>query len=184
MLKESKSDRFIRIVQARVNKLINMIRLLGNCSAKGNYEFTNEQVEQIFSALHTELFKAHKRYTTTACQKKPFSLSDRYEEIPDYPHTDLLLPDGTTLRATAVDDENFPAVDIDLIDLENHHERVCFVEYNPERSSCYKVCIGVYQSDKDETVFYEQYVRDKHTEKALETQGDYLGERGGKNEEA
>lgn len=184
MLKESKSDRFIRIAQARVNKLINMIRLLGNCSAKGNYEFTDEQVDQIFSTLHTELFKARKRYTTAACQKKPFSLSDRYEEIPDYPHTDLLLPDGTTLRATAVDDENFPAIDIDLIDLENNHERVCFVEYNPERSSCYKVCIGVYQSDKDETVFYEQYVRDKYTEKTLEILGDYLGERGDDNVKA
>lgn len=67
MLKESKSDRFIRIAQARVNKLIHMIRLLGNCSATGNYEFTDDQVEQIFSTLHTELFKARKRYTIAAC---------------------------------------------------------------------------------------------------------------------
>lgn len=70
MLKESKSDRFIRIAQARVNKLIHMMRLLGNCSAAGNYEFTDEQVEQIFSTLYTELFKARKRYTIAACQKK------------------------------------------------------------------------------------------------------------------
>lgn len=159
MLKESKSDRFIRIAQARVNKLIHMIRLLGNCSATGNYEFTDDQVEQIFSTLHTELFKARKRYTIAACQKKPFSLSNGCGETPNYPHTDLLLPDGTVLRATAVDDENFPAINIDLI-ADKNTEQVCFVEYNPERSSCHKVCIGVYQSDKDDPIFYEQYVRD------------------------
>lgn len=80
--------------------------------------------------------------------------------MPNYPHTDLLHPDGTVLRATAVDDENFPAINIDLIGKENNNECICFVEYNPERSSCHKVCIGVYQSDKDDTIFYEQYVRD------------------------
>ena len=79
--------------------------------------------------------------------------------MPEYPHTDLQLPDGTTIRASAIDDENFPAINIDLIDFEKT-EPICFVEYNPERSSCHKVCIGVYQSDKDEPVFYEQYVRD------------------------
>ena len=43
MAKESKSDRFVRLAEARVNKLIKMIRLLGNCSMKCNYEFTEDQ---------------------------------------------------------------------------------------------------------------------------------------------
>ena len=137
-----------------------MIRLLGNCSAKSSYEFTEEQVNQVFSVLYEELYKVRRKYAIAADNKKPFSLSDEPEEkLPEYPHTDLLLPDGTTLRATAIDDENFPAINIDLVGGE-YSGQVCFVEYNPERSSCHKVCIGVYQSDKDETVFYEQYVRD------------------------
>ena len=161
MAKESKSDRFVRLAEARVNKLIKMIRLLGNCSMKCNYEFTEDQVSQIFSTLNDELYKARAKYSIAKHEKKPFSLSDESEEpMPEYPHTDLQLPDGTTLRATAIDDENFPAINIDLIDFEKN-ERVCFVEFNPERSSCHKVCIGVYQSDKDEPVFYEQYIRDK-----------------------
>ena len=161
MAKESKSDRFVRLAEARVNKLIKMIRLLGNCSMKCNYEFTEEQVNQIFSTLYEELYKARMKYSLSAREKKRFSLSDESEELmSEYPHTDLLLPDGTTLRATAIDDENFPAINIDLIGFEEN-ECVCFVEFNPERSSCHKVCIGVYQSDKDETIFYEQYVRDK-----------------------
>lgn len=158
--KESKSERFIRIAEARVNRLIKMIRLLGNCSMKCNYEFTQNQVSQIFSILYDELYKARAKYSIAKRDKKRFSLSNESEEyMQEYPHTDLQLPDGTTIRATAIDDENFPAINIDLIDFEKD-ERLCFVEYNPERSSCHKVCIGVYQSDKDETVFYEQYVRD------------------------
>ena len=164
MMKESKSDRFIRLAEARVNKLIKMIRLLGNCSMKCNYEFTQEQVDQIFSTLYDELYKARTKYSFAVHDKKRFSLSDESEEpVPEYPHTDLQLPDGTMLRATAIDDENFPAINIDLIDFEKN-ERVCFVEYNPERSSCHKVCIGVYQNDEDEPVFYEQYVRDDKKE--------------------
>ena len=56
MAKESRSDRFVRLAEARVNKLIKMIRLLGNCSMKCNYEFTEEQVSQIFSTLYDELY--------------------------------------------------------------------------------------------------------------------------------
>ena len=103
MAKESKSDRFVRLAEARVNKLIKMIRLLGNCSMKCNYEFTENQVSQIFSTLYDELYKARAKYSIAKRDKKPFSLSDEYEEpMPEYPHTDLQLPDGTTLRASAM----------------------------------------------------------------------------------
>ena len=49
-MKESKEERFHRVVEARVNKLIKMLRLLGNCSGVA-YAYTPEQVEQIFSTL-------------------------------------------------------------------------------------------------------------------------------------
>lgn len=161
MLKETKSDRFIRVTEARVNKLIQMIRLLGNCSKKCSYDFTEAQVEQIFAVLYEELYKARSKYTMAICKRNPFSLENESDEtVSELPYVDLLLPDNTTLRATAISDENFPSVNIDLIDLEKR-EHICFVEFNPDRSSCHKVCIGVYQSDKDDPVFYEQYVRDK-----------------------
>ena len=160
MRKETKADRFVRLAEARVNKLIKMIRLLGNCSMKCNYEFTKEQVSQIFATLYEELHLARAKYLLSAKGKQRFTLSDESGDAPVFPGVDLALPDGTVLRATAVEDENFPAINIDLIGLEDP-ERICFVEFNPERSSCHKVCIGVYQSDKDEPIFYEQYVRDE-----------------------
>jgi hypothetical protein len=52
-MKESKSERFRRLANARVNKLIAMIRLIGNLSNPMIYEYRPDQVAQIFTALQT-----------------------------------------------------------------------------------------------------------------------------------
>lgn len=75
-MKESKSDRFCRVAEARVNKIIKMVRLLGNCSGIA-YEHTPDQVQQIFGTLQTELDRAKRRFTTPA--RKKFSLSDNVD---------------------------------------------------------------------------------------------------------
>ena len=40
MNKESKRNKFIRIAEARTNKIISMIQLLGNCANPASYEYT------------------------------------------------------------------------------------------------------------------------------------------------
>lgn len=50
-----KKERFMKIAEKRTNNIINTLRLLGNCSNKNNYEYTSEQVKQIFSAIDAEL---------------------------------------------------------------------------------------------------------------------------------
>jgi len=57
-----KEERFIRIAENRTNKVINMIRLLGNCANRNNYQYTNEQVDRIFKAIEKELDIAKKKY--------------------------------------------------------------------------------------------------------------------------
>lgn len=52
---ESKRDRFKRIAENRTNKIINMIDLLGNCSNKNNYEYTDEDIKNIFNAIESSL---------------------------------------------------------------------------------------------------------------------------------
>ena len=52
---ESKRQRFIRLAEARTNKILDMMKLLGNCSSKANYEYTDEDVKKIFAALEKEL---------------------------------------------------------------------------------------------------------------------------------
>ena len=43
---ESKKERFVRIAEARTNKIIDMIRLLGNCSSKATYEYSKEELRR------------------------------------------------------------------------------------------------------------------------------------------
>ena len=71
---ESKSDRFIRIAEARTNKIIDMIRLLGNCANKGNYSYTEEDIRKIFTAIETELKIAKGKFTESESSDKKFTL--------------------------------------------------------------------------------------------------------------
>ena len=54
-MSEYKKERFMRIAENRTNTIINTLRLLGNCSNRNNYEYTEEQIKQIFNAIDSEL---------------------------------------------------------------------------------------------------------------------------------
>jgi len=59
---ESKREKFVRLAEARTNKIIDMIQLLGNCSNSSVYEYTQQDVDQIFSAIETEVREAKKKF--------------------------------------------------------------------------------------------------------------------------
>ncbi len=72
---ESKRDRFVRLAEARTNKIIDLIKLLGNCSNTGAYDYTQQDIDKIFSAIETELKEARKRFNKTDANKSTrFSL--------------------------------------------------------------------------------------------------------------
>ena len=56
-LNESKEERFRRLAEARVNKILHLFHLLGNLSFAGHYGYTREQIEKIFTTLQMELAK-------------------------------------------------------------------------------------------------------------------------------
>ena len=153
-MRDMKETRFRRIAGARVNKIISMLKLFGNCSYTGNYSYTKQQVEEIFGRLRSEVDKAYKRYQMCMKNAHLFSLSEESESV--YPSASLLLPDGSLLTAKAIDDDNFPTIDVVLLS-KNEEEKVCFVEFNPERENGRELCIGVYCRDSDETTYYESY---------------------------
>jgi hypothetical protein len=62
MASPKKRERFIRIAEARTNKLLEMLRLLGNCADKNNYEYSEDDVKQIFSTLEKELKKTKNKF--------------------------------------------------------------------------------------------------------------------------
>ena len=51
----TKRERFKKVAVQRTNKIINYIRLLGNCSSKNNYEYSESDVKKIFLAIEKEL---------------------------------------------------------------------------------------------------------------------------------
>jgi len=59
---ETKRERFIRIAEARTNKIIDMVQLLGNCSNASAYEYTITDIDRIFTAIDTELKDARKKF--------------------------------------------------------------------------------------------------------------------------
>ena len=156
-MKETRTDRFRRVAEARVNKIIKMIRLLGNCSGKGAYQYDSGQVEQIFTTLQSELDTARQRFYFG---KRRFSLSEHYnlqQEMLANPHISLELPDGNLLTAVAFKQDDYPSINIYVSIGEETPELICFAEYNTERSPCHAVCIGAYQSDDEETKYYAPY---------------------------
>jgi len=55
MEKESRHERFKRIASKRTNEILEKIRILGNCSNKSSYEYTEEEINKIFSEIEKQL---------------------------------------------------------------------------------------------------------------------------------
>lgn len=72
--KETPSEKFIRLAEARTQKIIDMIRLLGNCSNPYVYEYSEDDVEKIFLAIENELKAARKKFGETNDGKDKFKL--------------------------------------------------------------------------------------------------------------
>lgn len=66
---ESKRERFVRLAETRTNKIISMVQLLGNCSNTSAYEYSDADVEQIFSAIEASVREAKKKFTKTETTK-------------------------------------------------------------------------------------------------------------------
>ena len=66
---ETKRDKFVRLAEARTNKIISMVQLLGNCSNQGQYEYSQKDVSKIFNAIQAELDTAKKRFNMQDSQK-------------------------------------------------------------------------------------------------------------------
>ena len=71
---ETKRERLVRIAEARTNKIIDMLRLLGNCSNKGNYDYSEADVQKIFSTIEKEMKTARLKFTAVDSDDDKFRL--------------------------------------------------------------------------------------------------------------
>lgn len=70
---ETPNEKFKRIATSRTQKIIDMIELLGNCSNKYVYDYSQEEVDKIFSAIETELKIAKDKFKEKG-KKEKFTL--------------------------------------------------------------------------------------------------------------
>lgn len=71
---ETPNEKFKRIASYRTQKIIDMIELLGNCSNRYVYEYSEEEVDKIFGAIETELKLAKEKYNGKGKVKERFTL--------------------------------------------------------------------------------------------------------------
>lgn len=59
---EDKHTKFIRLAESRTNDILNRFRLIGNLANRSNYDYTQEEVDELFSAIELELKKTRKLF--------------------------------------------------------------------------------------------------------------------------
>ena len=165
-MKEARSTRFKRLAEARVNKIIKMVRLLGNLSVTTIYAYEPDQIVQIFTAIQDELNKARSRFYEAGKQnRKRFTLSDPpVSDLPEErePNFEVMLPDGTMLRAVGFEEDEYPGICIYARSPGKPPAIICLIEYNPERPEGHRLYIGAYQSHLDDPKYYEPYVAERN----------------------
>lgn len=70
VMRETKRERFIRLAEARTNKILDMLKLLGNCSNKSNYDYSEDDIKKIFSAIDKETKNAKAKFNGSDTQKE------------------------------------------------------------------------------------------------------------------
>lgn len=67
---KQKRENFIRLAENRTNKILEMIRLLGNLSNTSNYVYSKADVNKIFNAIEKELILTKKKFDTIGNEDK------------------------------------------------------------------------------------------------------------------
>ena len=63
-MSKPKRENFVRLAEARTNKILEMVRLLGNLSNTSNYSYTKQDIEKIFNTIEKELAETKKKFDT------------------------------------------------------------------------------------------------------------------------
>jgi len=66
---ETKREKFVRLAEARTNKIIDMLQLLGNCSNSSAYDYAQQDVDKIFAAIEAEVREVKKKFNKIASKK-------------------------------------------------------------------------------------------------------------------
>lgn len=71
-MSESRPERFKRLANHRTNEVLKKLRILGNLSNRTNYDYSQEEINKIFSAIDSQLRIVKIKFTGGT--KKEFKL--------------------------------------------------------------------------------------------------------------
>lgn len=73
----NKRDRFLALAEARTQRVLDNLRLIGNLGNSRNYEYNEAEVRQIFRAIEKEVEVAKSRFASGSGRSaNPFRLKD------------------------------------------------------------------------------------------------------------
>ena len=76
---ESKADKFVRLGENRVNKVMEAIGRIEHLANRGNYEYTQEQVDEMFSIMENRLAEVKSRFAPKQAKNNTFSFGTKTE---------------------------------------------------------------------------------------------------------
>ncbi|MDR0676170.1 MAG: hypothetical protein LBF97_03915 [Elusimicrobiota bacterium] len=62
--KDEKIDRFQRIAYKRKDDILEKLRIFGNCANKSSYEYSDVEIEKIFSEILEQFYKIKLKFKT------------------------------------------------------------------------------------------------------------------------
>lgn len=66
----NKRERFQKVAENRTNRILETLRLLGNCSNRSNYEYNDEDIVKIFNTIENELKITKFKFSSNSDKKK------------------------------------------------------------------------------------------------------------------
>lgn len=69
---ESKEERFRRLASLRTNEVLRRLKVLGNCANRSAYEYSDEEVNKIFSEIDKRVREIKAKFHSS--KKREFKL--------------------------------------------------------------------------------------------------------------
>jgi hypothetical protein len=70
MSKDDPRNAFVRLAEARTNRILKGLDLLGNLSNRSNYSYSDEDIRKIFKAINDRATKVASRFQAATNNKR------------------------------------------------------------------------------------------------------------------
>jgi len=70
MPKDEARDAFVRLAEARTNKILKSLDLLGNLSNRSNYSYSDDDIRKIFKAIQDRSSHVAAKFQASSAAKK------------------------------------------------------------------------------------------------------------------